>query len=1099
MMLASSVFAAPANPFPQTVTQADGTEITLVARGDEFFSWAETMDGHVVAFSEQTGSWHYARISPDSRIVSGEGIVGNVSPRSGVRLTNTDLAGLIESADRSNVADRNRSDRVRAQPLSAAAVIPPITQYNNRQPLLVLLIEYNNRQFSTSYAANTTAFWSSRVFGTSGTTVNTYFQEMSGSFNLQYILPDFMVANGFSQSNPIPGVTSVLIQDGVARVHLNRNHPNTRVFGGQVYDDVDLAFRAVAPFLDLSAIPMDSWGDVLNMDFNVYSVIAGYDWSANDLRPANRPAVWGHFWTHRDVVSGYWRNFSIFYAGTANVELASYGTQGELYDTGIPMGVGVTVHELGHLMGLPDLYSDIPNGLGLAQYCLMSHGSWGGRTGEIDSTTPTPLSPWARYRLGFITPTRIYQHQHWTNNVLSGMGSGNVLQIVNPTQDHAQYFMVENRQLQGFDAGRALWNNYSGILIYRIDERVAAAAEDAGRTWLVNCNNFHRTVSVERFTGTPFGTQSNPFYNMGGVFDSASTPNSNFHALSGTPVVDAHVNCHPQNVPSGISVRVHSSSSNSMQVEVGVGTGTGTAITSANVAIAAPVTGAVPVTAFADPGGQWDAAITWSPAVSGAFAPAITYTATIAIMPRAGFTLTDVTANFFTINGSAPTSANLADAGSFSHTFPATGGTAQAHPITIVGGGSSHSASPNPAEAGQTVTLAVGTAPTGYQFVNWTSDDVAITNPTQATDATFVMVGMPVTVTSNWEPTITANRNISLRFAPDFGQNILVPSGSVVNLPMTVHVTVADESAFAATEVLTFQWLRDGFPIGTPMTMPVSSGAVPASMSMMNANIDHSGMYALRVSLRGASAELIGTSPAHRLSVIPYSPRPQPTPRPTPAPAPAPILPTPAPARAPVTAPPAATEFFPARSGATFAPDEPVTRGELAQAIFNLNSGRVNPAGTPILFSDTHGSPFSPAIDFVSAMGLMSGFPDGTFRANEQLSRGEAAAVLSRLYGLSGFGVAQFVDTPVTNWAFNYAALAADRGIINGFPDNTFRPSAPLTRAEAVALLVRSEQTALFVPAYRRNLRPHLQNTHFVDVPESHWAFNYIMAASVPR
>jgi len=122
-------------------------------------------------------------------------------------------------------------------------------------------------------------------------------------------------------------------------------------------------------------------------------------------------------------------------------------------------------------------------------------------------------------------------------------------------------------------------------------------------------------------------------------------------------------------------------------------------------------------------------------------------------------------------------------------------------------------------------------------------------------------------------------------------------------------------------------------------------------------------------------------------------------------------------------------------------------------------------------------------------MGYMHGNPDNTFRPYEQLSRAEASAVLSRIYGLSGFGVAPFIDTQ-GHWAFNYVALSADRGIINGFPDNTFRPNQPLTRAEAAALLVRSDG---------RNPQNHIQQTRFVDVPGWHWALNYIMSSSVPR
>jgi|GEM_PF-2505416 len=374
-------------------------------------------------------------------------------------------------------------------------------------------------------------------------------------------------------------------------------------------------------------------------------------------------------------------------------------------------------------------------------------------------------------------------------------------------------------------------------------------------------------------------------------------------------------------------------------------------------------------------------------------------------------------------------------------------------------------------------TTAAGTATIRASVLNGTPTGLAFTRD------------FDITVTEGAPP---PNRNVGVTFTPDGAQYINVPLGGVVHLPMTVNVIVTDPSAFAAAETLSFQWLRDGSPVGTPNTARVVSAQVPASISRPNANPGDSGMYALRVSLGNTH---IATSPGHRLTVQPFMPGPGPgpwAPGPGPTPTPAPAV-TPAPAPAPTPVPvvglPNEGEFFQGRIGFAFAPGAAVTRGELAQAIFNLHAGRITPPGTPVPFSDIAASQHGHAVNFVSAMGFMNGFPDGTFRPDEQLSRGEAAAVLSRIYGLSGFGVAQFTDTN-NHWSFNYVALSADRSIINGYPDNTFRPNNPLSRAEATALLVRADG---------RNPMSHIQQQHFVDVPATHWAFNYIMSASVPR
>jgi len=180
--------------------------------------------------------------------------------------------------------------------------------------------------------------------------------------------------------------------------------------------------------------------------------------------------------------------------------------------------------------------------------------------------------------------------------------------------------------------------------------------------------------------------------------------------------------------------------------------------------------------------------------------------------------------------------------------------------------------------------------------------------------------------------------------------------------------------------------------------------------------------------------------------------------------------------------------FFPVSGNFEFRPDAAVSRGEVAQAIFNLHRGR-QPVGPPLSFSDMQSSPFAEAVNFVSSMGYMIGYPDGTFRPGAQLTRGEMAAFINNIYSLYGQGQTQFLDMPPQHWASNFVALAADRSMIAGFPDGTFRPENSLTRAQAVALLVRAEG---------RSLAP-ISNQFFADVPQSHWAFQYIMSSATPR
>ena len=563
------VFAAQANPFPHEVKQADGTVITIFNCGDEFFNWSEDKDGYIIAYDEGSNNWCYASIDGNSITTSSQIVSENRSLRfdnlqaySG-RIKKDALLPLIKQVDRSvaNImVEPNRGSG------SLQSGLTPIEHTKNRQPLLVLLIDYNDRQFSTAYALDTMAYWSNHFFGNSGKTVNTYYKEVSGSFDLQFTKPIFTVANGYSVNNPITGVSSAQIKDGVARVRLNKNHPNTTVLGGVVRDDVSLAFNAVKQYINFSSISQ-VWDTILCEDFNVTSVIAGFDASAS----APMPYIWAHAsQVYYNNINGKTRNISIAYNDPTGV-LRTYATQGELYNANVAMPIGVSVHELGHVLGLRDLYSNI-GGNGIGPYSVMAGGSWGTDTsGDTkQGNTPTHFDAWSKARLGFEIPTIITSVEYWKNNVKSIADDYNILQITNTVVDPTQYFMIENRQRNfGFDRGLSgLGVAGSGVLIYHIDERVHSGYyyDENTEEWTgrPNDNDMHKFMHVEGYNPS-----NNPFYISNGIFNPTSTPNSNFHIAGHISNPTIHTNCHPQTLASGIYVKVNSASGNSMEVEVG--------------------------------------------------------------------------------------------------------------------------------------------------------------------------------------------------------------------------------------------------------------------------------------------------------------------------------------------------------------------------------------------------------------------------------------------------------------------------------------------------------------------------------------------------
>ncbi|MBR5239377.1 MAG: S-layer homology domain-containing protein [Clostridia bacterium] len=96
------------------------------------------------------------------------------------------------------------------------------------------------------------------------------------------------------------------------------------------------------------------------------------------------------------------------------------------------------------------------------------------------------------------------------------------------------------------------------------------------------------------------------------------------------------------------------------------------------------------------------------------------------------------------------------------------------------------------------------------------------------------------------------------------------------------------------------------------------------------------------------------------------------------------------------------------------------------------------------------------AIDMLSSMDIINGFPDGSFKPDEPVTRAQMAALITRMFNLGSSAVAvePFSDVAVTYWAASDIVSAKNRGIINGFPDGTFHPEDQVTYEQAVKMIV---------------------------------------------
>lgn len=116
-------------------------------------------------------------------------------------------------------------------------------------------------------------------------------------------------------------------------------------------------------------------------------------------------------------------------------------------------------------------------------------------------------------------------------------------------------------------------------------------------------------------------------------------------------------------------------------------------------------------------------------------------------------------------------------------------------------------------------------------------------------------------------------------------------------------------------------------------------------------------------------------------------------------------------------------------------------------------------AGT---FSDvTSEESYSEAVEVMAALGLLTGYEDGTFGPDKTITRAEFAAVIVRALGMedSAKGSAastMFSDVASDNWAAGYVVIASQQNIIKGYPDGTFKPNNVVKYEEAVTMIIRA-------------------------------------------
>jgi hypothetical protein len=140
----------------------------------------------------------------------------------------------------------------------------------------------------------------------------------------------------------------------------------------------------------------------------------------------------------------------------------------------------------------------------------------------------------------------------------------------------------------------------------------------------------------------------------------------------------------------------------------------------------------------------------------------------------------------------------------------------------------------------------------------------------------------------------------------------------------------------------------------------------------------------------------------------------------------------------------------------SFRPDQPISRAEFATVL--VKSLRL-PVNNSKDFADTSDHWAREAISTAYAAGIISGYDDRSFGPDDPITREQIAVMINKAFNLSkALGDSSFADSNnISTWAREAVAAAYASQLISGYPDNTFKPQNQASRAEAAAILTRAQ------------------------------------------
>lgn len=439
----ASGFAAKAFPGLTTITQSDGSQLSIRLNGDEHAHWYTTSDGVLLV---QVGTSYYiAQVEEDGSLKATPQLAHNAAERGTIEKQ------AIEKQDKEKFFDSIENSWVAAQAKQAGIGNPTIPYFyhnniNGKGPkVLVIPVNFSDVNFTSP---DPQATFNHYLNGTAGEAEPEANASYYGKYKNYGSAKQFFTEISQGQFTPEFTVLKPVTVSKKATYYGQGGDGNDYYFSQMITEACQLAHdQGLVNFADYD-LNNDGYVDL------VYFIYAGYgeNINGNDVN-----LIWPK--------SGH-SNFSLELDGK---KFYRYGLQCELYGTpemtqasGKPWltGIGLFLHEFTHTMGIPDLYptelSSRKDNQNPEYWDLMDGGEY-----TYNGYCPTPYSPWEMDVFGWTSPTELGNDAAKIS--LDSYAKDQKAYKINAAND--EYLLVQNIQKEGW------WSHLPnhGLLVWRID------------------------------------------------------------------------------------------------------------------------------------------------------------------------------------------------------------------------------------------------------------------------------------------------------------------------------------------------------------------------------------------------------------------------------------------------------------------------------------------------------------------------------------------------------------------------------------------------------------------------------------------------------